>query len=871
MDYSRLGPYRIVAPLGVGGMGEVYRATDAKLGRDVAIKVLPALVASDPDRLARFEREAKLLASLNHPNVAHVYGFESATLDDGSSVHFLAMELVEGEDLAERLKRGAIPIDETLTIARQVADALEEAHERGIVHRDLKPANVKLTPDGRAKVLDFGLAKACAGDGGEGSRPELSHSPTLTRAGTEAGVILGTAAYMSPEQARGRRVDKRADVWAFGVVLYEMLTGRRPFGGETASEILAAVIKDPADLAALGPEVPSGIRRLIDRCLRKDPRERLRDIGDARHVLEEVRVGEAAPLVTRSAGRRVASLAPWLLSAGLALTAIVVWSKRLEPSAGIPLRRFAIDLPWRSVPNWTDFDVALSPTGTQLAYYGRRDNDVDVYVRPLDGLDAVPLADAREANGMAFSPNGEWLAVQDPRGLRKVSIHGGRAQDLARIDDTDETGLSWGIDGQILIGHPSGLLRAPSSGGPAVPLTHVDASAGETGHIDPFHLPGGKHALMAIAKGAASQLAIVDLERATHVTFPLSGSRPAYSPSGHLVFRQGASVLASRFDLERLEVVGDAVPVLEHVRRGPYLAADGTMVYVPERGDSSARLVWVDRTGRPTPIPGERLDYSHLDLAGGGRQALLNIGREVHVRDIERGTRRLLSSDNASFPIWSTDGLWATYWAVIDGKGGLFRQPADGSAGPERLRAGDGGLLVASSWNSRTGELAFFDGASDIWILSTDGSARRFLAAPFNERSGRFSPDGRWMAYVSDETGSYQVYVAPYPGPGPKIAVSIDGGLSPIWSADGRELFFRRGGKVLAAAMSFTPTLTAARPVELFDGAYTLDLMGHQRCDVAPDGRFLMVENSDDYRIVVVQNWAAELNRIVPQAKAARP
>jgi Tol biopolymer transport system component len=368
---------------------------------------------------------------------------------------------------------------------------------------------------------------------------------------------------------------------------------------------------------------------------------------------------------------------------------------------------------------------------------------------------------------------------------------------------------------------------------------------------------------MTIERGAEKQLAIVDLERATHALLQLSGSQPVYSPSGHIAFRQGATVLAARFDLGRLAVVGDAVPVLEGVRRGPYLAADGTMVYVPERGDSSARLVWVDRSGRPTPIPGERLDYSHLALDGGGRQALLDIGRELYVRDIERGTRRLLSSDDGSFPIWSADARWAIFGAAIHGKNGLFRQPADGSAGPESLYTGEG-RLVPSSWNSRTGELAFFDGASDIWILSPDGKARRFLGAPFNERSGHFSPDGRWLAYVSDETGSYQVYVVPYPGPGAKVAVSVDGGLSPVWSSSGRELFYCRGGKMLAATLTFTPTLLASKPVELFDGPYTLDLMGHQRYDVAPDGRFLMVENSDDFRIVLVQNWAEELYRPVP-------
>jgi serine/threonine protein kinase len=854
-----LSHYHVTAALGAGGMGEVYRATDSKLGRDVAIKVLPGEVAGDPERLARFEREAHLLAFLNHPNIAAIYGLEEA---DGKPL--LILELVEGEDLRQRLERGAIPLDETLEIATQIAEGLEEAHEKGIVHRDLKPANVKLTPDVKVKVLDFGLAKAWAGDPVTGSSSDLSESPTLAHTGTQAGVILGTAAYMAPEQARGRPVDKRADIWAFGVLLYEMLLGQPAFRGADVAETLASVIRDRPDLAKLGEGVPAGLRRLIERCLEKDPRERLRDIGDARHEIGEVRAREPSGSSPTPRTFRVASMLPWLVSAVLALTILALWQRGSERTGEqTPLRRFTIDLPWQSVPNWIDFDAALSPTGTRLAFYGRRDNDVHAYVRALDSLDATPLAEARHAEEMVFSPDGEWLALYDHRGLRKVSIHGGRAQALARIEEAGwAMGLSWGPDDSILIGHDSGLLKAPSTGGPAVALTRIDPAAGETGHIDPSHLPGGRHALMTVARGDETRLAVVDLERGTFDPLPLTGSQPVYFRSGHVVFRQGASALAARFDLETLAVVGEAVPVLEGVRRGPYLATDGTMLYVPERGDSSARLVWVDRTGRPTPIAGERLNYSHLSLGGTGTQALLNIGEDVYVRDLVRGTRRLLSSEDTGFPIWSADGRWATYWAAIAGKEGLWRQPADGSAGAESLLAGEG-LLVPSSWNPRSGELAFFDDSSDIWILSPDGSAERFLEAPFNERSGRFSPDGRWLAYVSDETGSYQVYVVPYPGPGPKVAVSIEGGLSPIWSSDGRELFFRRGGKMLAAAMSFTPTLAAAQPVELFDGPYTLDLMGHQRYDVAPDGRFLMVENSDDFRIVLVQSWSEELNRLV--------
>jgi eukaryotic-like serine/threonine-protein kinase len=859
----RLGAYEIVSPLGAGGMGEVYRARDSRLNRDVAIKVLPADFAEDVERVARLRREAQLVASLNHPHIAAIHG-----LEESNGTVALILELVDGEDLAQRISRGALPVDEAIFIARQITDGLEAAHEHGVVHRDLKPANVKLTRDGVVKILDFGLAKAYEVAGTQ-SVAGLTQSPTMSRHMTEAGVILGTAAYMSPEQARGRPVDKRADIWSFGVVLYEMLTGRPPFHGDTVSDLLASVIKDVPDLKALEVLVTPGLARLIERCLEKDPRSRLRDIGDARHALDEIGAAEppVTPLPTKRS--RLAATAPWLLSVVLAVVALVLWSRPERTPPAAPLRRFTFDLPWRSVPNWSDFDAAISPTGRHLTWYGRRDNDIDVYLRALDALDAVPLTDARGAyGGMAFSPDGEWLAFHDHHGLKKVSIRGGRAQELARGSDIE--GLSWGSDGSILMGGPTGLLRAAASGGASLPLTHVDAKAGETGHFHPFHLPGGRHALMTIVKPGQTRLAVVDLQRGVVTPLPLTGTSPTWSPSGHLVFRQGSTVLAVRFDPKALAVVGEAVPVLEKVRSGPHVAADGTMLYIPERGDSSARLVWVDRTGRPKPIAGQRLDYSHLSL-GSGNQALLNIGSEVYQADLERGARRLLSSDDASFPIWSADGRWATFFAVVKGKWGIYRQPADGSGdGPELLRDGGNATLVPTSWNAQTGELALFDDASDIWIMSPDKRARKFLAGPSNERSGRFSPDGRWLAFVSDEAGSYQVYVVPYPGPGPKVAVSAEGGMSPIWSAEGRELFFLRGGKMFSAAMTLTPALAAARPVELFDGPYTLDLMGHQRYDVAPDGRFLMVENSDDFRIVVVEHWTAELDRLVPQSRAAR-
>ncbi|HSF17403.1 MAG TPA: protein kinase [Vicinamibacteria bacterium] len=846
---TRLGQYEIVAPLGKGGMGEVYRARDSKLGRDVAIKVLPEELARDADRLSRFEREARLLAQLSHSNVATLYG-----LDEAEGCLFLAMELVEGETLAERIARGPIPLEEAIPIFLQIADGLDAAHEKGIIHRDLKPANVKLTPSDEVKILDFGLAKAYADDAPEA---DSSMSPTITRNATGAGVILGTAAFMSPEQAKGKRVDKRTDVWSFGVVLYEALTGKRLFQGETVSDVLAAVLTRSIDLAA----VPASVRPLLTRCLDRDPRKRLRDIGEARIALE---MGPSSESEHRGRSRLRAAI-PWTLAALFALVTIVLGFRDV-PRSEVPVRRFSVDLPWHTTPNWTDFIAHISPDGKYIAYQGRVDNDVTLQLRPLDSLEAGPIADARELGPyeLTFSPDSEWVLFADNFELYKVSIRGGAPQLVASFEER-QAGLSWGEEGDILRGSGRGLYRLSSEGDGVELLTTVDTSVGEAGHLYPHHLPGGKAALMSVVfEEGDPRLAVVDLETGRHRILPVVGEVPIYSSTGHILYRlhaqETSSVNGVAFDPEKLTVESDPFPVLEDVRYGPQLSDDGTMLYVPERGDSSARLVWVDRQGRPTPVDVERLDYSHLDLSRSGDAALLNIGDDVYFVDLDRGTRRLLGS--GSFPIFSVDGTYATFQRFPLG---LHRQPSDGSSEGELLLKTDVGVgtLVPSSWSPSTGELAFFDSASDVWILPPDGEPAPFLSTRHNERSARFSPDGQWVAYVSDETGAYQVYVVPYPGPGPKTAVSIDGGLSPIWSRDGRELFFRRGSKLMVASVAYDPAIRFGHPVVLFDGPYNPDFMGHQRYDVSPDGkRFLMVENSDDFRIIIVQNWIEELERL---------
>ena len=854
---TRLGPYEIVSAIGAGGMGEVYRARDAQLNRDVAIKILPDLFALDPERLARFTREAQTLASLNHANIAHVYG----VVDRG-----LVMELVEGDDLSTIIARGPLPLAEALAIARQIADALEAAHESGIIHRDLKPANVKVRPDGTVKVLDFGLAKAMDPPGSQSS-PNMANSPTFTAHATHLGLIIGTAAYMAPEQARGKAVDRRADIWAFGVVLFEMLTGRRAFDGDSVSEILASVLKDTPPMDALPRATPPGLRRLIERCLDRDPKNRLRDIGEARIEIGRIEAGAGDIAGERAAGTagppRWRRALPWAVAAVLAtaLAVSVAVTPRSAPT-GPPLRRFTLSLPAKAAPNWNDFDVAVSPDGTQLAYNCRDGNTVGLCVRALDSLTARRIIDDRDAEQWFFSPDGEWLGIADDVGLSKVSIRGGEPQRLVKWPGTDlaPSGFGWGPAGDILFGTRTGLQRVPAAGGKTETVVQITAGSGIAAYTWPSHLPDGRTALITIVHADGSESAgLVDLSNGSVRDLGVHGSQFVYMPGGWLAFRQGTTLLAIRFDPADPTRTTSPVPIVENVGRAPKIARDGTLVYVPTRGESSARLVWVDRGGRPTAIGSDRLDYTHLDLAPDGRHALLNLeGGVIDLIDLQSGTRKQVA--RGGFPIWSAKGDRVTF----RGDAGLLSAPTDGSAPPDLLVA-QPGFVVPTSWNGVTGDLAYYDHRHfEIWIRSADGKTRRFLGAPGRKRSGRFSPDGKWMAFVSDETGDYQVYVTAYPGPGATVAVSRTGGLSPIWSADGRELFFRLGGKVMATRMTGTQPPAFATPVELFDGPFTLDLMGHQREDLSPDGRsFLMVENSDDFPIVIVQNWAVELQRLV--------
>ena len=873
-----LAHYRIASAIGAGGMGEVYRATDTRLGREVAIKVLPVELAQDADRLARFEREAKLLASLNHPNIAHVYGFESATLDGRVPAHFLAMELVEGEDLAERSRRGAIPVDEALPIGRQIAEALEEAHERGIVHRDLKPANVKLTPDGKVKVLDFGLAKAYAGDSAAGSGPDLSQSPTLAHTGTQAGVILGTAAYMSPEQARGTRVDKRADVWSFGVVLYEMLTGKRLFTGETASDVLAGVLKTDPDWSALPLDTPEAVRGLLRRCLEREPLERLRDIGEARVLLSgrlEPGAAEAPP--SAPARRR----APWLLALPWVLLALAVagaLATRRQPLAERPQgpETVRVTIPGPGAEYAVDvFErPVVSADGRTLAVALQNPQGNALFVRPLDSFELVRV----EGGGRRpfFSPDGRSLAFLRFGTVWKMDFAERRPSLVGRLNEVVwNIGVAaWHPDGRLLIPGAAGLWSIPAMGGDAALVVAPDAARERIVAVSV--LPDGRLALTVVSNGMAR----VEI-RAADATAPRVVARDveqgAVVGDVLLAMRDG-QWRASRLDLRRLEPKGASVSLPDvpaEILIAPSLA------WTPDAALQQRELVWVSRTGAATSL-GLAPGYLRWPrLAPDGRRLALGSIKEgerggagggVRIGVVDLQTRRLTWLDGFSEPVWSADGRRVVMSLCCE-PGGLSEQVADGSRPLETIFTVDAGEAFATS-TSRDGTWLVYYGAdragaqiagglSDIFVLDRRTSERRRYPLPGDQRGGRLSPDSTWLAYQTTEGDRTHVHVVSFPGLDRDYTVSVDGGEEPAWSADGKELYYRRGPDVMRVTVPARGEAVSWPPPEvLFSGSYAYDSFGDQSYDVAPDGRFLMMRPRENGGVTVhvVLGWIAEVD-----------
>ena len=878
---STIGHYRVVSKLGEGGMGAVYRATDTKLNRDVAIKVLPDSYASDPDRLARFTREAQVLASLNHPNIAGIYGVEDRAL---------VLELVEGPTLADLIAKGPLPVEEALAIGRQIADALEYAHGRGVIHRDLKPANVKLTPEGKVKVLDFGLAKALAPDAGAA---DPMSSPTKTIRATLAGVIMGTAGYMSPEQARGKPVDRRTDVWAFGCVLYEMLTGRRMFGGETLTDYAVAVSTEEPAWSALPPGSPVELLRL---CLQKDPQRRLRDIGDAALISG---LTDSAPVQPAIGVSRAARL-PWAI-AGVLAVVIAAMAPRFvvyqKPDAARPVTR--LTLPIAPMTSFTAF--AVSPDGRRIAVTGAHGSALNqLFLREMDGEEFKALPGTSGAEAPFFSPDGEWVGFRVNDKLQKIRIEGGAPTVLA---GNAFGGAVWAAGGLVASmwdqGGGSNLTQIPAEGGTGRSLG-VTVKVGDY-QFWPSVLPDGRSLLFSTGHGggrvASPSLSVAltafgsgNAKAATRIL--AAGFSPLYVPTGHILFVRDTDLIALPFSASKMQVTGPEAVVIhgvgvdDSVRKAFYdVSRDGTLFYSAGFAESGHNnLVWVDRSGKVQPVGTPEHDYWDPRVSPDGKHiaALIREGdAEIWNYGTERGTltRVTFDPDEDETPIWSPDGQWLTYSSARKARRYIFRRRADGTGPEETLWvtehhahveswAPDGRTLLVDDRSPDT--------ADDIWALVLDSegnvTARPLLNSRFHETQARVSPDGKWLAYVSDESGRPEVYVQSYPSLGGKQQISSQGGQQPVWGPGGRELFYRSGGEVMAVTISpgtaFSPSVPHALFADTFVEPRESD---HSYFDVSPDGRrFVMVKAAGGpapvAQLNVVVNWFEELKAKAPLA-----
>ncbi len=881
MRPQAIAHYQITAKLGEGGMGEVYRATDTKLGREVAIKVLPESFAQDPDRVARFTREAQVLASLNHPHIAAIYGFEERAL---------VMELVEGQTLADRLARGPVPLEEALGIAQQIAGALEAAHEKGITHRDLKPANVKVTPDGVVKVLDFGLAKLAEPDVPAGN---ATISPTITMRATQVGVLLGTAAYMSPEQARGKPVDKRADIWAFGVLLYEMITGRPLFQGEDVSHTLASVIMKEPDLSA----VPSKVRPILKRCLEKDPKRRLRDISGFALLLGETAEAETAAAVPS----RTATLA-WIaaglcavIAAGLAFVHFRERRTVAEPIL------FQIQEPDKA--RFATAPPAISPDGRRLAFIASDGGQNYLWVRSLDTLDAHILAGTEGVNTNTFfwSPDSRFLGFAQGGRLRKVDLSGAPPQTVSDLPSNFRGG-AWAPGGEIVFGVANkGLFRVPEAGAAPSPLTKVESARGEIFHTTPSFLPDGQH-FIYLRQGTVDvrgiyvgSLALKPEQQSTKRLLAADGigvfTQRSGSRRGYILFLREGSLLAQPFNPQRLELAGDAVPIARNVGSNFQnswfsVSANGTLVYRSSTGGEGrlSQLAWFDRSGKSLGAVGEpggsavslspdetRVAIQRTDAA--------STNTDLWLHEFARGITTRFTFDPAvdALPVWSPDGKYVAFDSGRQGTASLYRKLASGAGQEETLLESKDNKSL-QDW-SRDGRFLIYvvtsGDHSDLWLLPTDGekNPRLYLKTRFFAYEPRFSPDTRFVAYSSTASGRSEIYVQTFPDPaGGQWLVSQGGGAHPRWRRDGKELYYiSADSKLMAVDVTLSPTFKAGIPKALFaapilGGASDL---GTTRYDVSADGqRFLIMAVASEVNaaiqapaITVLLNWEAALKK----------
>jgi len=879
---TRLGPYEIVGALGAGGMGEVYRATDTKLKRDVAIKVLPASLVSDPDRLARFQREAEVLAALNHPNIAAIYGIES------SATQALVMELVEGEDLSHRIAQGAMPIEDALPIAKQIAEALEAAHEQGIVHRDLKPANIKVRQDGTVKVLDFGLAKAMdpnvgrgfsrAGNGAAGATPY--ESPTMTSpALTQMGIVLGTAAYMAPEQAKGRPVDRRADIWAFGVVLYEMLTDRQLFQAETVGETLAAVLRGDIDLGALPDSTPPRVRRLVARCLDRDPKTRLQHIGEARIALGRDSSDESAtgvvpsPPPARSSRLRQAGLPVATAIVAVAATWVVtrptpVETPRVEFSVPVP--------PDVAIRRGPGSGVELSPDGRLLLFVGDPVGKPAsmLYLRRLDADGVTPLQGTEGGFAPFFSPDSRWIAFFTDTQIMRMPVAGGRPSPVGAKGQYSRG--TWLRDDTLLLGTSlvsggGGLGRVPASGGTPAPFTTV--ADGDRLHQAPFELPDGRHVLFSVHNQSSGQLAVASLESGEYRLLGLEGSNPQVVASSSLLFVRDGALFVAPFDQDRLEVTGPEASILPEAHTDNFgsgvaraalgLDRAGDLAYLPHGGSNVRRLSWITTSGVEDPTGLEPAPYASVRVAQDGKRFVVGVSRpdaggrmRIRVVDAVRGLPLDLEADGSN-PIWGPGGS-----LVFTTSKGLGRVPADNSQPAAPFLIDNTLALQAQDWSPDDRRLVISSmtrggnrGASnrDLSVVVPGADRRALVDSDADEVNARISPDGRWLAYESTASGRTRVYVRPFDAPGGLQPVSSEGATQPVWARDGRALYFLKDGAMMKVSVQSSPfALGTASELFTLSGSVVA-------YDVAPDGRFLIVlgprQGADAIRVVL--GWRA--------------